>query len=125
MAVYGNSMERTELFLHQPDRQHLDDVRTPLNVSEVALNDAAWTDNPPLSLRALASPLSPASWTSSEGRWAILESFSGLARLRKRLPLTVEGAWPAYDVEQVYDQGGLRWDGNVCRFTDQDAGNLS
>lgn len=106
-AVFGSSMEQLSLMLSQVIVRKALPRLVLLNVSEVALNDAAWSDSPPYYLRGLARPLAWDTWQQAAGRSAVLESLSALLRLQHRLRLTVEGRWPNYiRGREVYDWGG-------------------
>ena len=115
LAVHGHSMEGSYLFLKNIVFQSAKSPVILLNVSEVALNDFSWEDdNPPEYMRALADPPFSKSWARPEGQWAIFESISGIARLRRRVILTVEDKWPSYlRGEQSYDWGGSRWNNQM------------
>ena len=111
IASYGSSAEHAYLMLTEVV---LKSVPSPelvlLNVSDVALNDRTWIGTPPLNLRGLSRPLAPETWRSAPGRAAVLETLSGLVRLRHRSRLTVEGRWPNYiRGSETYDCGGSVW----------------
>lgn len=114
VAIHGSSMEQSALFFSEVLLRTAKPRLVVLNVSEVALNDAAWQTHSPAYLRGLAAPLARKTWQTASSRRAVWESVSGLARLQHRLKLAIEGPWIRYwRGAERYDWGAMKWHGQM------------
>ena len=114
LGVHGASMEESYLLFSEVVLDETPPRLILFNVSEVALNDAAWAEDEALYLRGLAQPANLTLWREKNGRTAWFETLSGLYRLQRRLRLTVEERWPNYlRNDETYDWGNIRWQGQM------------
>ena len=71
VAVGGSPMEQSALFFSEIMAGEHRPRLVVLNVSEVALNDSAWYDNPPYYMRGAAAPLSLETWRVPQSRYPL------------------------------------------------------